>query len=505
MSSSVFPSRAVSVRPDALGGSQRARGELLLYVAYVGVLAIAFRWLEGPPIFQDNAFFLLVSYAWINGLGFDNIWVNPIDSNIFNWHGFLQPMLVGWLSPCRTLECVNVALIVVATAYLAIWYLVVNAAIANRALRLVLYVIGAAYVLQYSARPELLASLLLVALTALFYFKGGERSFAWRAIAAGILVGLAIVTSPIAGALAGLGVAGATLFVRRNDKSYAGFLAEGALCLATMLLTVGAMLAFVYPHSPQEWFEGIRLHSLKTAAREDTGAFLKAYVATKLVPFQVVMLPVLAGIVVYALKEIWRAGSKPFALLFMLICIAAAALLYVTAIRIPVTVYNFMVLVPAIALTAAMLASQLGVNNRYPSLALTAPLALVAVAALLGQIFWAAQTLTFVRGQQELESGINQSLDRYIADNRRIAMDSPLMAAVDDIQKLKDVTVVFWGQEISDLPRVDVLFRAQKEFPILERDIPGFTLVKNGYDQSSIARLLAPKGTFYAIYEAVRR
>jgi hypothetical protein len=79
------------------------------------------------------------------------------------------------------------------------------------------------------------------------------------------------------------------------------------------------------------------------------------------------------------------------------------------------------------------------------------------------------------------------------------------MAAVDDIGKLKEVVVVFWGQENADLPSVDVLFRSQKEFPVLDRDVPGFTLVKNGYDQSPFARLLAPKGTFYAIYEALPR
>ena len=508
MTASDLGSTIHSASSKKLGISSRALGGLLLYVLYAGGLTLAFRWLEGPPIYLDDAYFLLVSYSWLNGLGFNNFWVNPISSTIFNWHGFLQPMLVAWISPCKTLDCLNIAVITIGGVFLAMWYPLVNSVTSSRTLRWMLYMIAVAYVLQHSARPELLASLGLVALTALFYFLPDGRAFVSRGLAAGVLVGLIAVTSPVVGVFAGIGVAAATTYLRRNDANYIRFGAEGLVCLVSALVTVALMLTFIYPYSASDWLNGILTHSAKTAGREDTNGFLKAYMATKLLPFQGVMIVVLAGISGYALMQIWRAGNRLFSAVFILICFAAAYLLYFSAIRIPSTVYNFTVLVPSIALIAIMIVSVTGTSARYARIALITPLALFAVACCFGQAVWAMQTLTFARDQQRLAQGISQSVDRYMAANRRIAMDPPLMAAVDDVSKLKDITILFFGQphKESDIPPdVDVLFRSQREFPKLPADVPGFKLVTNNYDQSIFGRFLAPKGTYYAIYEAVPR
>lgn len=507
MTASDFGSTIHSASSKKLGISFGTLGGLLLYVLYAGGLTLVFRWLEGPPIYLDDAYFLLVSYSWLNGLGFNNFWVNPISSTIFNWHGFLQPMLVGWISPCRTLDCLNIAVIAIGGVFLAMWYPLVNTITSSRMLRWMLYVIAVAYVLQYSARPELLASMGLVALTALFYFLPNERAFVSRGFAAGMLVGLIAVTSPVAGVFACIGVAAATTYVRRNDAGYIGFGAEGLLCLVSALVTIAVMLAFVYPHSASDWLNGILMHSAKTVSREDTYEFLlKAYMATKLLPFQALMFIVLAGIGGYALMEIWRAGNRLFSAVFILTCFATVYFLYFSAIRIPSTVYNFTVLVPSIALIAIMIVSAIGTTTRYARIALIAPLALFAVACCFGQIVWAIQTPTFLHDQHRLAQDIAQSVDRYMAANRRIAMDPPLMAAVDDARKLKDMTILFFGQphkENDNPPNVDVLYRSQREFPALPAEIPGFKLVANNYDQSIFARFLAPKGTYYAIYEAV--
>lgn len=505
MTASDFGSTIHSASSKKLGISFGALGGLLLYVLYAGGLTLVFRWLEGPPIYLDDAYFLLVSYSWLNGLGFNNLWVNPISSTIFNWHGFLQPMLVGWISPSRTLDCLNIAVIAIGGVFLAMWYPLVNTITSSRILRWMLYVIAVAYVLQYSARPELLASIGLVALTALFYFLPNERAFS-RGLAAGMLVGLITVTSPVAGVFAGVGVAAATTYVRRSDAGYINFGAEGLVCLASAFATIAVMLTFVYPYSASDWLNGILMHSAKTAGREDTSGFLKAYVATKLLPFQAGMFVVLAGIAGHALMQIWRAGNRLFSAVFVLICFAAVYLLYFTAIRIPSTVYNFTVLVPAIAIIAVMVVGVTGATARHTRIALIIPLAFFAVACCFGQAVWAMQTLTFARDQHRLAQGIAQSVDRYMAANRRIAMDPPLMAGVDDIRKLKDITILFFGQphkENDNPPNVDVLYRSQREFPALPAEIPGFKLVANNYDQSIFARFLAPKGTYYAIYEAV--
>ena len=491
-------SKKREISSDALSG-------LLLYALYAGGLTLAFRWLEGPLILFDDAYFLLVSYSWLNGLGFNNFWVNPISSTIFNWHGFLQPMLVGWLSPCGTLDCLNIAVIAIGGVFLALWYPLVNTVTSSRLLRWVLYVIAVACVLQYSARPELLAAMGLVALIALFYVLPNERTYS-RGLAAGVLVGLIVVTSPVAGVFAGVGVAAATTYLRRSDADYIGFGVEGLACLISVLATVAVMLTFVYPYIAHDWLDGILMHSAKTAEREDTSGFLKAYVAARLLPFQAVMLFVLAGIARHALMQIWRAGNRLFSAVFVLICLAAVYLVYFTAIRIPLTAYNFTVLVAPIALIAVMVVNVTATTARRARIALIAPLVLFAVACCFGQAVWAMQTVTFLPDQHRLAQGITQSVDRYMAANRRIAMDPPLMAAVDDVKKLKDMTILFFGQpqkENDTPPDVDVLYRSQREFGAPPPEIPGFRLVENHFDHSLVARVLRPKGTYYAIYEAV--
>lgn len=46
----------------------------------------------------DNGEFLPISFYWKNTGILNNLWLNPIGSGIFNWHGFIQQYLVGLLS-----------------------------------------------------------------------------------------------------------------------------------------------------------------------------------------------------------------------------------------------------------------------------------------------------------------------------------------------------------------------------------------------------------------------
>ena len=185
---------------------------VFLYAIYASILSVAFRFIDPPPLRFDDGFFLLISYSWLNGLGFKNFWYSPISSTIFNWHGFLQPILIAKLSPCRTLQCLNDSLIGLGCIYLAVWYVAVNACGRTGWLRWALYAIGISLVLSYSARPELLASLELIGIVLLFYYFPDDRFLVRRAIIAGVAIALALVTDPVAGMFAGLGVAAAAIY-----------------------------------------------------------------------------------------------------------------------------------------------------------------------------------------------------------------------------------------------------------------------------------------------------
>jgi hypothetical protein len=479
-----------------------AVSRVLLYTVYAAVLSAASRFYDGPALVYDDGYFFLVSYSWLNGLGFNNFWSNPISSSIFNWHGFLQPMLVAYLSPCGTLNCVNIGLIAVGAIYLAVWYVVVDTVATAHALRWILYAIGVSNVLQFSARPELVASLELISIIPLYYYN---THFVPRALAAGVLVGLAIVTDPVAGVFAGLGVAAATTFVRRCDAGYIGFGLEGILCLVSALCALVVMFAFVYPYSPIDWLDGIREHMVRTAGRQDTSGFLKYYIGTKRLPLLVIMLFTLAGIFVYALKEMWQAGNRLFFSLAALLCAAFLYFIY-SAIRIPALFYNFTVLVPSIALIAVILRNNIGAHQRYARFALFGSLIVFAAGCTFSQVVWVAQTISLARDHHHLTDGIASSVDRYLTANRRISMDTPLMGAIDNLEKLKRIDILDFNSPHKlneNPPLADVLFRAQAEFGVLADDVPGFKLVVNNYNPSRVTHFIKPKGPYYAIYEAI--
>src|SRR6516165_1619594 len=113
--------------------------EICGYAAYVLLFAIALRLYHPVLLRYDDGWFLLISYSWLNGLGFTNHWVNPISSGVFNWHGFLQAVLVSWLSPCRTLTCLNTGLSMMGAAYLALWLVIIRSFVSVPSFRWTLY------------------------------------------------------------------------------------------------------------------------------------------------------------------------------------------------------------------------------------------------------------------------------------------------------------------------------------------------------------------------------
>ncbi len=457
-----------------------------------------------PVMFRyDNAWILLTNYSYANGMGFNNYWANPISSGIFNWHGFIQPVVIDLFMMGSSFSDINNALTLLGLAYLATWFIVVHLFVERRVLRYMLYVIGVSGALHASARPELLASLwsMLIVL-ALFYGRPSLGSVL-RAGMAGGLVGLTVVTSPAAGIISGLGVAAAITYLRARG-SLRGFILDGSVALAAAGLIGMSMLWFVYPHEPATWIAGIQEHAAVNAQRPDTGNFLKYYALTPLMPMLILPLFILI-VVLSAAMNIIR--NRVFAILFYVVAVIFVYFMYYSGVRIPAAYYNVTFAVPVLCLAAAVMFEH---DNRMPGrgrwlshLSLAAPLFLFAVACAFSQLVWVAQKAATGPTYATLEQEIAEGVDKYLAEGRKIGMDPPLATAVNDVSKLKQIELLFFGvnKDPQAPPPVDVLFRAQTELGEMHDDVPGFRLVLDRQSRNALTSIIKPHSLSYAIYE----
>jgi hypothetical protein len=386
--------REAATDKRSFGASFAISASVLFYIAYVFCLPVAIRYFSPPALQVDDSYFLLITYSWLNGLGLNNYWANPIGSGIFNWHGFLQPILLAELSPCHTLRCINTALVVLGGAYLAMWYVVVNYFTTNQYLRWALYIIGVSLVIRYSARPELSSSAVLVCIVLwLALFADQDDRYAIRAIGCGIGVATALVASPFTGGFAGLGVAAAIAILRRNDRHSYEFFLEGAIAVISAFCTLVAVFVLIYPYSPIAWIDGILHHAVRDINREDTGGILKYYFFTKELPLLGVMFITLLGVTTLTFKEMREASNRLLFVVFVIMCAAFAYLLYFSSIRIPLTYYNFSALIPALMLIAILCTDTFRSTGQYARTAMMIPIFTLAAACVCSQVIWTTQWL----------------------------------------------------------------------------------------------------------------
>ena len=453
---------------------------------------------------NDDGFFILVSYSWLNGLGFTNHWVTPIPSTIFNWHGFLQPIVVSLLSPCNTLACVQIGLMILQIIYLLIWAVAIRRVRPNPALRVCLYIVGLTTMLQYSARPELLASIQMNLLFLAFVEITDPKMYRVRAFISGAIVGLILVTDPAASALGGLASAIAICCLRSSHPEEGTILSEFLILTVSALLSATFCLAVIYPHHMLDWLSGIGEHSRITWSRPDSSGFIRYYVLSRFSPLLLLMFVFLTFTVASAIdasrRVDWRATS-------MTACIAVLGIfiLYRTAIRIPATYYNFNVIVPTLSLITVALISKIQYRTliRRSLILLLGLFAAAGAGALTIVLF---EKIYFAPLQSQLRAEIANVVQDALQRGQTVALDPPLIQAIDNILVLKRVKLLFFGQPgKTDLwpADTDVLIRAQSEFGTLPATTNHAELVSDQFDRSRINRFVKPESLNYAVYRYV--
>ena len=477
--------------------------EICGYAAYVLLFAIALRLYHPVLLRYDDGWFLLISYSWLNGLGFTNHWVNPISSGVFNWHGFLQAVLVSWLSPCRTLTCLNTGLSMMGAAYLALWLVIIRSFVSVPSFRWTLYIIGVGSVLEFSARPELIASCIIILGTCLFLYASDNRLTIQRGIMTGTLLGLLILSHPTASILSAILIVATVAYLRWDDVKTTSFLLEGFSCLISAVCVAGVLLYFLYPFGAKLWLEGIYEHAVVIGKRTSSESFLKYFAMTKMYPMLIFPLMSLVLILAYALKQRGIGKNSWIFACFITSLGGFVTGLYYSSVRIPDAFYNFSVFVPAIALLCFYFATR---QRQYIIGRLCIiPIAAFALACAAAQLVWLAQKIYYASEYDRLALQLNSLVANYSADNRRIAIDPPIATAIDDVKVLTNTQFIFFGdpaKENNNPSGVDVLLRAQTELGPLPAPNSSFAVVENKFYPGSATRFIKPESLYFAAYEA---
>ena len=467
------------------------------------------------PLDLDNGYFLPISFYWKNTGILNNPWLNPIGSGTFNWHGFIQPYVVGLLSFGAGWDDIYLGLnLFAATAILAVIVSVV--ALGIRTLEgACIVLIALSVMLDVRSRPEIIATFAGVVLVT---FLGSRRSLSTRSVVSPIVVGLtfgilfcghpAIFVLLGAAFLAFLIVETAVGNVRFRDMlSFVNW--ASLVCL----LTIALSFAVVYPSPPWVWLDGVSQQSYAHGARSDTQGLFKYFVASRYLPGLGLGFALLAICILTGYQKILQSGKRHnlWLLSYAIAVSISLLLLYRLAVRIPATYYNFSGLLVALALFAATYFCGQGVVidsvfwRRARASVMTV---LVVMAVLCG----AAQALWIVQNVEEYGKArtsarlLSTSLQQELRSSKRVCADSAALTVAPDLKSALSIRIFPpWSVEEDQPPQseceVYVQVQAQRNLT-RPRTPPGFVLVSDRFNYDRRFTAVRPMNLAFAIFAA---
>ncbi len=97
----------------------------------------------------------------------------------------------------------------------------------------------------------------------------------------------------------------------------------------------------------------------------------------------------------------------------------------------------------------------------------------------------------------------------HVEAGHKVAVDAPLLAAVDDVNTALSIELLYYGRRTDggkytpSSEVFDVVLRAQAEFAAPPPKLPGFSLVKNAYlDGFGATSFSRPEHLGYAVYHS---
>ena len=412
-----------------------APGALPLLAAGIFGLAclLLVRGLDGFPLNADHSYFLPVSFYFDATGKLDNPWLNPIDSHVFNWHGFVQPWLVAKLSPDGSWSGVTFGLDLLAgLCFAAVILAAVRLGLGTVSV-LALSSMALALLLDMRSRPEVLATLLTVALLCLFAMRHGPL-FAGRirAAAGGVLFGTLLCTHPAIFGLSAIAFAAFALATTGRERPrLADVAAFAGIMAAIFAATVLGEVHFIHGGTFAEWFDGIVRHATRTALRQDIASLTPYFVANR-------FLPGIALGFVFAVPpaaRFWHTPAPaglPLRLWQGLQALVLAALVlavYRVAVRVPATYYNFSGLMVALALAGCLAARGSAILEKT----MLAGLALLGLAGMAGTLLWLGQNAYDGPMIRATARALEADVLGELAAGRRVCADAAVLTAMSNI------------------------------------------------------------------------
>ncbi len=435
--------------------SARAGWSLATTATLAGVLIlVVVRTLAPFPATNDHAYFLPAAFAFSEGGPLANPWMPAGFNTALDWHGFLQPWLIGALArvfgggwtPVYLANNLVAALTLLGAVYAAMrmrlgpWR---TTAIALLTLALML---------DSRSRPETLATLEIVALVLAFATPPPD-AFAslWRAAATGLIFASLLATHPL---LFGLTAVAFTMFAILAWTANPIPLARMALFVAVIAaaFTIGfaALATLCFPGTIADWFIGIRRAAALTVGRMDSEGFLHFYVANRFLPgigLGLLFLPLGAAAM---LRNCGGRFARARALLVCAAALGFAALVWWFAVRVPPTYYNYTGLLAAGALVACSLTRGVAVLRRLCD----GVLALLALSSLAGGALWVVQSLQDRPAILATRAALAQAMAGDARRGLRLCADTAALPALDDptLVRRVSVSIPFGGSPFPPVP-----------------------------------------------------
>lgn len=507
---------------DRMHGAPARAGELAsaswteraFSVAFWGVVAYA---AAGPVVLRlivpmimkhDNVYFLPAGFAIRNGLGFNNLWANPINSGAFDWHGLVHPALIALFAPTSGWWGINAAVVIIAALGMGVYVGMLRATQAPALIKALGALVIVASFMSFAGRPETTAGLILGVLTALNWPRIVTPREPVRVAGAGALLGLLGAAHPLMLIITSFAYAGHRALVGvREGRTPVRYVAEMAATAAIAAAALVIAVVVIYPYDELAYAHGMWAHATQTTGRVGQGAFVTYFVATKHLPFLVLTFAPLAFVLAEAVRRHWGRASWFFKAVMLAALVGFVGAMYRYPLSIPAAYYNYAGFVPAITLAFAIALA------RRPwtwfSLGATAAVTVFAGFCLLAQSLWAYQTIAGAGVRAQQSEAVAELVTRELEAGRRVAVDSPLIVALRDPAAAARTSVLHFGRlkdggkATPDPAAFDVVVRAQAEFDAPAPSIPGFSLERDAFlDGHGAFSFSKPEHLGYAVYRA---
>lgn len=142
-------------------------------------------------------------------------------------------------------------------------------------------------------------------------------------------------------------------------------------------------------------------------------------------------------------------------------------------------------------------------ETRYLNRLLTFSIIVFALAGAIALVITGLEKIYFGPQQAQLKREISSLVKEALQRGQRVALDPPLIQAIDDIAVMKQVKLLFFGRpgKVDVWPNdIDILFRAQTEFGSLPEPPAQSELIINAFDSHSLNRFIKPESLNYAVY-----